>query len=416
MYRLAVCALLAAGLTGCSNLPSSSEAPDATYNSPGGLSSTRSHDTGDNIEIHSVRSGDTLTKILKSLGAPVARFYELPASARASFASLHPGDKVAVGRSENGELTLIGKHDQEGKWRLARYARQGVVELHRGPLSLGRQTLRWTGRLTESGTIRFGQEEALSPTVVKRVKALLKPSGLPAGTEVRVVTEQPVLGNQRVGNPELLAAQSVDAAGEMTLAMRYARDTGELHYFDQDGNPLVDDWVKHPIAGTPRVTSGFDPHRLHPLKRRIRPHNGVDYAAVTGTPVLAASRGVVTHAGWRGSWGKLITIRHTDGSETRYAHLSGINPATRRGAQVDAGQVIGRVGSTGLSTGPHLHFERRVAGRSVNPISVDGTIRPATRLKPHERTDFLAARHRALNLIKGDRTGVTLALNAAGVP
>ena len=122
-------------------------------------------------------------------------------------------------------------------------------------------------------------------------------------------------------------------------------------------------------AGMPlsraRLTSAFG-YRTHPLHGGSRMHSGVDLAAPAGTPVQATADGIVTAAGWRGGYGILVSLRHGGGVQTRYAHLSAI--AVREGTAVKAGQVIGYVGSTGNSTGPHLHYELRVNGQAVNPV------------------------------------------------
>lgn len=114
-----------------------------------------------------------------------------------------------------------------------------------------------------------------------------------------------------------------------------------------------------------RLTSSFG-FRTHPLHGGSRMHSGVDLAAPQGTPVQATADGVVTSAGWRGGYGILISLGHGSGVQTRYAHLSAI--AVQPGTRVRAGQVIGYVGSTGNSTGPHLHYEVRVNGRAINPL------------------------------------------------
>ncbi len=122
--------------------------------------------------------------------------------------------------------------------------------------------------------------------------------------------------------------------------------------------------LQKPLDGILRITSPFG-KRYHPILRQWRMHTGVDYAAQSGTPVKAAESGVVTHAGWLGGYGKAVIIMHGKGVSTLYAHLSQIEVADR--ANVERGQVIGRVGSTGLSTGPHLHFEVRIDGEPQNP-------------------------------------------------
>jgi murein DD-endopeptidase MepM/ murein hydrolase activator NlpD len=120
-----------------------------------------------------------------------------------------------------------------------------------------------------------------------------------------------------------------------------------------------------PVDG--RMTSGFG-MRHHPILRFARMHSGIDFGARYGTPIVAAADGHVVGAGWAGGYGRQVQVRHDGGVVTTYSHMSGI--AAEPGQPVRQGQVIGYVGSTGISTGPHLHFEVRVAGRPVNPLAV----------------------------------------------
>ena len=137
-------------------------------------------------------------------------------------------------------------------------------------------------------------------------------------------------------------------------------------YYDEKGNSLQKMFLRSPLK-VYRITSRFG-RRFHPILRKWRMHHGVDYAAPIGTPVFAVGEGVVKFAGWRGGYGKLVIIKHPKGFETRYGHLSYI--AVKPGQHVNQGQFIGRVGSTGLSTGPHLHFEVRQHGRLLNPLTL----------------------------------------------
>lgn len=141
---------------------------------------------------------------------------------------------------------------------------------------------------------------------------------------------------------------------ESYLARYHGRSSGPTHWTGR--------WVR-PVPG--RITSGFG-MRVHPIYKVRRMHTGVDMAASHGTPVRAAEQGTVIHAGWWRGYGKVVIIDHGGGVSTLYAHLSAILVGS--GQSVAAGQVVGRVGSTGLSTGPHLHFEVRKNGRPVNPL------------------------------------------------
>ena len=171
--------------------------------------------------------------------------------------------------------------------------------------------------------------------------------------------------------------------GSTVLAAEYARGDRHLQayrftvaneddplYFDEMGTALRGAFLKTPLDLV-RVTSRFARGRYHPVLRAYRAHSGVDYGAPTGTAVRATGGGTVVRAGWSGDFGLMIELDHGNGLRTRYAHLSGIAESLHGGASVGQGEVIGTVGSTGLSTAPHLHYEFRMHGRAVDPASVD---------------------------------------------
>lgn len=141
-------------------------------------------------------------------------------------------------------------------------------------------------------------------------------------------------------------------------------------YYDLDGASLRRAFLKAPLEFR-RISSGFNLNRFHPILNVNRPHIGVDYAAATGTPVMATADGTVTVRGVQGGYGNLVEIRHSGGFVSRYAHLNGFASGVRAGARVSQGEVIGYVGMTGLATGPHLHYELHKDGRPVDPLNVD---------------------------------------------
>jgi murein DD-endopeptidase MepM/ murein hydrolase activator NlpD len=138
-------------------------------------------------------------------------------------------------------------------------------------------------------------------------------------------------------------------------------------YYDLDGRSLKKSFLKSPLEFT-RITSGFTYARPHPILGGVRPHLAVDYAAPVGTPVRAVADGTIVDAGWNGGNGIQVHLRHASGYETLYNHLSRLGPGIRPGARVSQRQVIGYVGSTGLSTGPHLDYRVAKNGRFVNPL------------------------------------------------
>ena len=164
--------------------------------------------------------------------------------------------------------------------------------------------------------------------------------------------------------------------GRILWARYTGKRTGTLEavyfngaYYAPDGTPLRRQFLRSPLTYR-RITSFFTKRRFHPILRKYRPHHGIDYAAPYGTPVSSVADGVVLYAGWKGGYGKFVQIRHANGYVTGYGHLSRIARGIRRGVRVKQGQVIGYVGSTGLSTGPHLHFEMKFNGRYVNPLRI----------------------------------------------
>lgn len=145
------------------------------------------------------------------------------------------------------------------------------------------------------------------------------------------------------------------------------RDGGKAEYFNARGENLHKTLLQSPLAFT-RITSSFTHSRKHPILKTHRPHLGVDYGAPHGTPVKAVGDGEVTQLGWAGGYGNQIVLKHSAGLESMYAHLSGFARGLRKGQRVRQGQVIGFVGSTGMSTGPHLDFRLRQKGVFINPV------------------------------------------------
>ena len=149
---------------------------------------------------------------------------------------------------------------------------------------------------------------------------------------------------------------------------RYDHDGSRVGWYDREGNSAARTLIRTPISGA-RLSSSYG-MRKHPISGYNRMHKGVDFAAPTGTPIIAAGSGVITKAGWYGSYGRYIRIRHNGTYDTAYAHMSRLARGITPGRRVEQGQVIGYVGSSGRSTGPHLHYEILVNNRKVNPLTV----------------------------------------------
>jgi len=164
----------------------------------------------------------------------------------------------------------------------------------------------------------------------------------------------------------------------------YLNDDGR--YYDEKGCEVEGFLLATPVKYR-RISSYFSKRRFHPVLKKWKAHLGIDYAARRGTPIIAAGSGKIIYAARAGSYGNLIKIRHADGYETRYAHMKGFRKGIHRGVHVKKGQIIGYVGTTGRSTGPHLHFELRKRGRAINPLKV---VQVTTKkLKGKKRKAFL---------------------------
>jgi YD repeat-containing protein len=178
--------------------------------------------------------------------------------------------------------------------------------------------------------------------------------------------------------------------GRRYVAIPYVRPGGHREYFDAEGSALRGTFLRYPVDF--RVTSSFSRRRYHPILKVRRAHLGTDYGAPHGTPVKATASGTVTRAQTWGGYGRMVEIRHARGIVTRYAHLSAIG--VRVGSVVDQGQIIGRVGSTGLSTSAHLHYEFLVNGTQRNPATIDLPSAPA--LEEQYMPEFGGIRDQAL--------------------
>jgi murein DD-endopeptidase MepM/ murein hydrolase activator NlpD len=172
----------------------------------------------------------------------------------------------------------------------------------------------------------------------------------------------------RLGRPFSMPKLKV-AMIELRGKKHYIYLNKDDRYYDKKAHQVESFLLAKPVRGA-RISSYFSKRRWHPVLHKWKAHLGVDYAARRGTPIYAAGDGIVTYATWMGTYGKLVKIRHGDGYETRYAHMKSIRRGVKKGKRVKKGQLIGYVGTTGRSTGPHLHFELRKRGRAINPLTV----------------------------------------------
>ncbi len=187
------------------------------------------------------------------------------------------------------------------------------------------------------------------------------------GDEFEVIYQNKKVGDKSVGTGNILSARFTNR-GKTYTAVRYTDKQGNVSYYDADGNSMRKAFIRTPVDFA-RISSRFSNGRKHPILNKIRAHKGVDYAAPRGTPIKAAGDGKVVLAGRKGGYGNTIVLQHGSRYRTLYAHMQGFAKGVRTGGSVKQGQIIGYIGTTGLSTGPHLHYEFQVNGTHVDPLS-----------------------------------------------
>ena len=192
-------------------------------------------------------------------------------------------------------------------------------------------------------------------------KTSLDFTALRKGDDLVMIYEQKYRLGKRFSMPKLKAAMV-----ETNNRPHYIYLNTDDRYYDKKGTQIESMLLARPVKNA-RISSRFTKRRFHPILKRWKAHLGIDYAARRGTPIVAASSGTIIYAARMGAYGNLIKIRHKDGYETRYAHMKSFRRGMKRGKRVKKGQTIGYIGTTGRSTGPHLHFELRKNGRAINP-------------------------------------------------
>lgn len=222
--------------------------------------------------------------------------------------------------------------------------------------------------------------------------------GIQPGDTFKVIYDEKFVDGSSVGIGRIWGAEFC-SGGKQIYAIPYAQEEGKLRYWESDGASLRKQLLKAPLKYS-RISSKFSRARLHPVYKVYRPHHGVDYAAPAGTPVHSVADGTVIFAGWdRGGGGNTIKIKHAGSLETGYLHLKGFAKGIKVGTRVSQGQLIGYVGSTGASTGPHLDYRIKKNGTPIDPLKVPQE--PAEPIAEAHKARFEAVRDRVIAELNG---------------
>lgn len=247
----------------------------------------------------------------------------------------------------------------------------GLIETHRRPIDYAAQPVKVAFAIQGSFYQSARHHDVPMPIIHALERTFSGRDGLrrlPAGSAVKLIYTERVsqYGNHRI--PGHIKAVEIQGVGKPILAFAFKDRQGDFHLYNQHGEPLGPEFLKFPLHFD-YISSRFSYHRWQPILHIYRPHLGIDLAAPIGTPVRSIADGRVIWAGWYGGLGKCVRIRHEGGIISLYGHLSRLSPAARVGNHVRMGEVIGYVGMTGLSTGPHLHFGIEEHGHFVNPLT-----------------------------------------------
>lgn len=319
---------------------------------------------------HTVKKGTTLASLWRELkGAPAAVHSFIDA-----FSGRHPklkagevvsvtkrGDDVVELRRDLGAgATLVISGDSEGGY---------VPRIEQMKVTLRERAV---SGVISSSLVDAAREIDLPYSLVDDFVDLFGSRvefrrDLQPGDTFTVSYEERVTEDGRVIDAGTIRAASLFLSGDMYAVVRDIANDGTVRYFDEKGSMPTKSFLRYPVQFT-RIGSMFSTARFHPILHVLRPHNGVDFSAPIGTPVRSVGDGVVVHSGYSATTGYMVRIAHDARYVTEYMHLSTIAKDARKGALVQRGEVIGKVGSTGLSSGPHLHFGLFDRGSYVDPM------------------------------------------------
>jgi murein DD-endopeptidase MepM/ murein hydrolase activator NlpD len=317
-----------------------------------------------------VRRGDTLSSIFSRLEIhsqlnPILSLADDVTLLR----SIHPGEKIRARKDEGLLQELVYEPNRALRLHIRRADEGYTAELVEREFET--RIAQGTGTV-QSSLFQAGMDAGMSDSLIMTMANLFGwdidfALDLREGDHFTVIYQQLYQDGEFVRDGAILAAEFINR-GTAFQALRYTTPEGDTDYYSPDGRSMRKAFLRTPVEFA-RISSRFGTRR-HPILHTMRQHRGVDYAAATGTPIRASGDGRIVHRGGRGGYGKTIVIQHGQQYRTLYAHMNGYARNTAVGSRVRQGQVIGYVGSTGMATGPHLHYEFLVNGVHRDPLKV----------------------------------------------
>lgn len=321
-----------------------------------------------------VASGDTLSGLLHAngiKGVDLARLLSQEIVAD-ELSRLRVGQDFAIERDASGAfVSLTSRASADRRITINREDSRFVVAAKDLPLEKERVVT--SGTIQQSLYLAAEQADLKQSTIMELADIfqweLDFARDIRRGDHFSIVYDRLFREGQYIGDGDILAAEFV-RGGRTYQAIRFTTDDGKSAYYTPSGESKRRTFLRHPVDIV-RITSKFDPNRLHPVLHQIRAHKGVDYGSPHGSPIRATADGTVTKASPYGAYGNTVILKHGRNTSTLYAHMSRISDRSIAGKRVSQGDVIGYVGRTGRVTGTHLHYEFRINGEHVDPLTVE---------------------------------------------
>lgn len=337
-----------------------------------------------------VRSGDTLSRIFDAQNLPTADWVQLVKAGGESqrLKRLRAGDVLHLRKGPEGLQELTYALDEARTLQIGRTSTgfESIVlaaEIeHRPTYAMGRIT----DSLYQSGVTAGLPDKLIIELADIFGYDIDFVQDIRVGDRYAVIYEDLYKDGKKLRAGNILAAEFINQ-GQALRAVRYTDPQGNAGYYAAGGQSLRKAFLRTPVDVF-RISSNFSRGRFHPVLNRMRAHLGTDYAAPTGTPIKATGDGRVTFIGWKGGYGKAVVLKHGASYETLYGHMSRFRAGLKHGSRVQQGQVIGYVGSTGLATGPHLHYEFRINGVHRDPRRV---VLPRASALPRQHVEHFRA-------------------------
>lgn len=328
----------------------------------------------ENWQTYKIKSGDTLSILFAKAGFNDKVMYKVLFDNKANklLTRIFPGEKIAFLKNDDDTLKSV---------KLIRSAVESVLlskdETDKFSHTLLTRTpeahISYSEGMIDSSLFLAGQKAGLSESQIMELANIFGWDidfilDIRQGDRFNLIFEELFLDGEKYKNGKILAA-NFENQGKTYSAVLYEQENGESNYFTPDGESMRKAFIRTPVDFA-RISSHFNLKRRHPILHKIRAHKGTDYAASYGTPIKATGDGKIINARNKGGYGRTVIIQHGNKISTLYAHLSKYARGIKEGKRVKQGQTIGYIGSSGLASGPHLHYEFRVNGVHKNPLKV----------------------------------------------